>query len=59
MRIAPESSGTVPATAPKSVLFPDPFVPTTTTNDPAAIESVMPSTARTTGPPGLANCTTA
>src|SRR5947209_8255199 len=47
MDIAPRSSGNVPATALRSVDFPDPFVPMTVTKDPSSIVSETPLSART------------
>ena len=49
----------VPATAPSSVLLPEPLVPTTTTNSPWGTVNVTPSTARTSGPPGAEKVTVA
>src|SRR3954451_6369122 len=47
MRIAPRSTGKLPAAAFSSVDFPEPFVPMTVTNDPSSISSDTPRNART------------
>ena len=46
-RIRPSSTRNVPATAFKSVDLPEPFVPTTTTNEPAGINRLTSRKART------------
>jgi hypothetical protein len=46
IRMVPASTGNVPAMALRSVDLPDPFVPTTMTNDPSSTERSMPWSAR-------------